>query len=203
MADQKPKTAGEEADEVRLNREKLMLRKEELELKRVTKQVAEEEAQDAYKGRQQRLRQANTQNQVRAAKKLTSLCSHRQGGQNGDMYKGKGPTALKIEKHPDGFTWQIRCLACPLKVVSPIPSNASKKLKKGELPDERAARLLKFDEDKALFDKYYAISQEEALTNDASSPMECGTTFKVTDEDGNQIYKPRPSDGYAMHSAVA
>lgn len=202
MADEK-KTAAQQADEIRLKRELIQLEAEELNLEETRQASAERKALSSYKARQRNLRQANTQSQVQAARKLANLCSHRQGGQNGDMYKGKGPTALKVEKHPDGFTLQIRCLACPLKIVSPIPSDASKKLKKGELAEERQARLEKFAEDKARFDKYYAMSQEDALTTDAAAAMECGTTFKVTDEDGNQIYKPRPSDSYAMHASVA
>jgi hypothetical protein len=201
MAEQK--TTGQLADEARLRREQIELEAAELRLEDTRQASEERKAQNAYRLRQRTLRQNQALNQARSAQKLSKVCSHRQGGQNGDMFKGKGPTALKVEKMPDGFTVRIRCLCCPLRVTSPIPSDASKKLKRGEAQEERTTRLEKFAADKARFDKYYAISQEDALTGEAGAPMECGTTFKVTDDDGNQIYKPRPSDSYAIEVVAA
>jgi ferredoxin-like protein FixX len=201
MAD-KVMTAGEQADALRLERERLMLEKETLELDKVREEVADRTAQKEYRTRKSRLRQSDARNVARRAANVAKACSHRQGGQNGDMLKGKGPTALKVEKHPDGFTIKIRCLCCPLRVTNPIPSNASKKIKRGENAEMRDERVAQFARDKALFDKLYEQSQENALSVEASAAMECGTTFKVTDEDGNQIFKPRPSDGYANEMAV-
>lgn len=201
MADQK--TTAQLADETRLRREQIQLEAAELQLEETRQATTERRAQMEYKSRQSRLRQSQATNQAKQQNRLASLCSHRQGGQNGDMYKGKGPTALKVEKHPDGFTVRVHCLACPFEAFSPIPSNAGKKRKPGESEDQRKDRLEKFAADKAKFDKYYAISQEDALTGEAGSPMECGTTFKVTDEDGNQIYRPRPSDSYAVEMVTA
>lgn len=197
------KSAAQLADEARLKRELIQLEAAELDLEQTRQSSEERKAQNADTVRKRTMRQNQALNQARSAQKLAKVCSHRQGGQNGDMFKGKGPTALKVEKMPDGFTVRIRCLACPLRITSPLPSDASKKLKRGETNDERAARLDKFAKDRERFDRYYAISQEDALTGEAGAPMECGTTFKVTDEDGNQIFKPRPSDSYAVEMATA
>jgi hypothetical protein len=195
-------TAAEQADTARLKRELILLEQAELELENVREQTIERKAQKEHKVRRNKLSQAGLAEAVRASRELTNICRHRQGGQNGQVYKGKGlATSLKVEKMPDGFTIRIRCLNCPLRVTSPIPSNASKKLKKGETVEERNARLLKFAADKERFEKFYEMSQEGALTSEAAQPMECGTTFKFLDEDGAQIYKPRPSDSYAMEIA--
>lgn len=201
MAEQK--TTAQLADETRLRREQIQLESEELKLEQTRQETEERKAQIAYKGRQRTLRQNQALLSAKAAQKLAKVCSHRQGGQNGDMFKGKGPTALKVEKMPDGFTVRIRCLCCPLRITSPLPSDASKKQKRGETAADRDARLEKFAADRERFDRYYAISQEDALTGEAGAPMECGTTFKVTDDDGNQIFKPRPSDSYAVEMVTA
>lgn len=198
---QQAKTKAELADEARLKRELVQLEREELELEETREATAQRKAERGQKARKVEMSQATLQKARENAHHLAKACAHRQGGQNGNLYKGKGPTALKVEKHPDGFTIKIRCLNCPLRVTSPFPPNGSKKLKQGETPADRDVRVAKFKEDKERFDRLYEMSQEDALSAEAAQAMESGMTFKFLDDDGNQIYKPRPSDTYAMEMA--
>jgi hypothetical protein len=196
MAEQE--TTAQLADEARLKRELIQLEAEELNLEETREASAHRKAERGQKARKVQMSQATLATARVNARNLSAACKHRQGGESGQIYKGKGPTALKVEKMPDGFTVRIRCLNCPLRITSPFPPDGSKKLKRGETTEDRAARLAKFNEDKARFQKFYETSQEDALTSEAAQPMEPGTTFKFTDEDGTQIFKPRPSDRYAM-----
>lgn len=199
MADQaKMKTAAEQADDIRLRRELILLEKEELELEEVRETTAQRKAQKAQKAQKHKMSQQTLAVARNDARNLANACRHRQGGENGNIYKGKGPTSLKVEKMPDGFTVVVHCLNCPLWVTNPIPSDASKKMKPDETAKERDARLVKYAADKAQFDELYRISQDRVLTNTAAQPLECGTTFKVINEEGMQIFKRRPSDSYAI-----
>lgn len=192
------KTAGEQADELRLKREQVEFEAAELRLEETREATALRKAERGQKARKVEMSQATLSAARRNAKNLSRSCKHRQGGESGQIYKGKGPTALKVEKMPDGFTIRIRCLNCPLRLTSPFPPDGVKKQRKGESADQRDARLEQFEAQKARFEKFYEMSQENALTAEAAQPMEPGTTFKISDEDGNQIFKPRPSDSYAM-----
>lgn len=192
------KTIAEQADEARLRRELIQLESEELRLEETREATTLRKAERVQKARKVEMSQATLSTARRNANNLSQSCKHRQGGESGNIYKGKGPTALKVEKMPDGFTIRIRCLNCTLRLTSPFPPDGFKKQRKGESEDQRDARLKNFELRKKRFEKFYEMSQEAALTAESAQPMEPGTTFKILDEDGNQIYKPRPSDSYAM-----
>lgn len=192
------KTVAEQADEMRLRRELIELEAAELRLEETREATVLRKAERGQKARKVEMSQATLSAARRNAKNLSRACKHRQGGESGQIYKGKGPTALKVEKMPDGFTVRIRCLNCPLRLTSPLPSNGVRKQRKGESEAQRDARLKTFEAQTERFQKFYEMSQEDALTAEAAQPMEPGTTFKISDEDGNQIFKARPSDSYAM-----
>lgn len=202
MTEQAKKTTAELADEARLKRELIQLESEELRLEETREATAQRKGE--------RARVVLTRQQIESAAKqaigdrrrLHKACKHKQGSQNGQVYNGKRLTALKVEKMPDGFTIRIRCLACRMQVSSPFPPDGFKKQRPGESVAERDARLVKFDEAKKEFMKLYEASQDDVLTAEAAQPMEPGTTFKFTDANGNQIYKPRPSDSYAVEAAA-
>lgn len=194
MAD---KTVARLADDARLKRELVELERAELDLadtretneirrgQRVQKVLLSAKQQEQFKAHRQKLEQ------------MANACRHRQGGEAGNPYRGKGPTALKVEKMPDGFTVCIHCLVCPLQLFSPHPQDMSKKRRKDETEEARDTRVAKYYAEKEVFDKLYESSQEDALSAEAAQPMEPGMNFTVRDLEGNIIQKRRPSDDYA------
>lgn len=139
--------------------------------------------------------QLQARQSVRTRQAIAKVCRHRQGGTAGNPYQGKGPTALNEVKFPDG-TALISCLVCKMEVFSPNVGNQSKKLKPGEKPAERDARVAKFIRDKRRFDRLRRWMQENALTPEAAAAMDSGMRVTFSDEDGNVIHKERPCDTY-------
>jgi len=195
---QSEKTTAQMADEMRLRREQIEMEAAELRLEETREQVMQRKQEKKVA----KLRFEQSQEQIRDAirqrKSRFRQCAHRQGGQGRDMLEGRGPTALKEEIMPDGFTKRIRCLVCRFKISSPLPSNKSTKLKPGETEEQRDIRVAKYWEDLKVFEALEKECHQNNLSKDASSPMHPGTTFTVTDGDGMQIFRPRPSDSYAL-----
>lgn len=206
------KTAAEQAEELKLEtakmeneRARIGLETDQLNLEEARESVAQRKAQ-----KRQRIRlteQTQEQCEIHRVKleKIAGYCRHRQGGEGGNPYKGKGPTALKVEKMPDGFTLCVRCLVCPLQLFSPFPPDRSETIRKGETAQERDARVGKYHKDFAKFGKYLEKAEEDALSADAAQSMDAGVKFTVRDQDGNIVQKRRPSDSYAttMRNVIA
>lgn len=169
----------------------------QLQLERQKEENAQYKARKAEKERQNAQRQEqlsiDRNNRVRTA----ALCTHRQGGTPRNPMKGKGPTALKRIKMPDGFTVLIACSICRLRKYSPHPMNKSPKRKKDESEAQAKARVEKYEADVIEFARLNEEA-EDGLTAEATQPMDCGVKFRVTDADGRPVYRQRPCDSYAL-----
>lgn len=206
------KTAAEQAEELKLEtakmeneRARIGLETDQLNLEEARESVMQRKAQKRQKIRLTEQTQEQYKTHRGKLEKIAGYCRHRQGGEGGNPYKGKGPTALKVEKMPDGFTLCVRCLVCPLQVFSPFPPDRSENCRKGETQKECDARVAKFHKDFKVFARYLEKAEEDALSADAAQPMDAGVKFTVRDQDGNIVQKPRPSDGYAttMRNVIA
>lgn len=165
-------------------------------------------AMRAVKERNNAQRQSQLRIETNGRRMLAKNCSHRQAGTPAKPYKGKGPTALRVQKMPDGFTLRLCCEICRMVHFSPYPPNQSKKprrlvkLNRMETAEEVKVRVAKYWTDKAAFDELVEKSTE-GLTEDSTRPMDCGTTLTITNEDGNQVFRPRPSDSYSVQFHAA
>jgi hypothetical protein len=175
-------------------RDLILLRQAELQLEQIEEETIERAAQKAHKKRNVALVQATINDNVRQWRRTAAICRHKQGGQNGKVLEGKSnATALKVEKYPDG-SYLIRCLSCPLRVMSPFPPDGMKKLREGETVKQRDTRLAKYEAAKVRFVELFKESQESALSSEAAQPLVCGADWQFFDSEGTQIYKPRPTD---------
>ena len=154
----------------------------------------------AVNERRNRERQNQLASEVHVRRTQAANCTHRQGGPPSDPLGGKGPTALNIVGMPDGFTELIMCSACRLRVFSPHPRNQSKTPRvingETETAAEVKARLKKYEEDLERFTALRKRAKDEALTPEAATKMECGTTISVINSVGMPVYRERPCDSY-------
>lgn len=189
------KSLAEQIDETRLQEARMRLTLTQRE-------VAQFEATEADKKRRntERQKQLSADRQTRAND--AKMCNHRQGGTPKNPFKGKGSTALRVAKFPDGFTKVIMCPICRLRAFSPHPNDqgTEPRLVNGKMESEAQAakRVKKYQADKAAWDKLYEQSRD-GLTEEEVQEMDCGTTITLTDtRTGAQVLPRRPCDSYAM-----
>ena len=147
------------------------------------------------KNRQRQQQLANDRNTRRAQARA---CNHLQGATPEDPLQGaeQADTALKVVNMPDGFTQLIMCSNCRGRWFSPHPTNKSKKLRPGETPADRDARIELYEQQVVEFAELLRLSKR-AKTREYTKPMECGVTIQVMNEDGMPVYRERPCDSYA------
>lgn len=184
---------GQTKDDIELQIAQTRLQREKLDLEAAQEDNDRRVQTKAQRAKQNAERQSQLRQEIAGRKVATRACTHRQGGSPGALNKGKGPTALNVAKMPDGFTKLIMCGICRLRVVNPHPANKSPKIRAGETAAKRDARVKKFHEDQAEFDRLYEMSRD-GLTPESVQEMDCGVTLMSTDEDGVPLLKPRPFD---------
>jgi hypothetical protein len=175
----------------------IQLQTARLTLEEARDRIAVNTAKKAQKARMNAQRQGQLRIDNAGRREVARLCSHRQGATPKNPLKGKGPTALNVIKMPDGFTIMIQCSICRLNLYSPFPGNMSQKVKAGETKDDMKHRVEKFHADKKFFDLMLEKATE-GLTEESTQAMDCGVKIRVTDADGMPVYRPRPSDSYAL-----
>lgn len=193
MASEKQSAAEMQAELARLQLEEAQLRLEE-----TRERIAAAKSDKQQKARRNAQRQTELRTDRTNQRMRESVCSHRQGGSPDKPHKGKGPTALRVQNMPDGFTKRIACPLCRLTVFSPHPGNQSRKLKPGETAADRDARVKKYQADVAAFDELYEKSRD-GLSGDDVQEMHCGVTIEVINRDGEVVYPKRPCDSYAQY----
>jgi hypothetical protein len=174
----------------------IALRRAEIALERDQQDIAEWEARKAQRSLQNRQRQQQLRIDLIGRKAVSDHCNHRQGGTPKNPYKGRGDTALKGVLMPDGHTKLIMCGICRLRAWSPHPADKSSRVRHNETATAAKRRAAKYTEDKEYFDDLWEQSQN-SISAEFTQPMDCGTTFTVTDEEGRQVFGPRPCDTYA------
>lgn len=184
-------------DKVKARLDQIALQTAELNLEAAEEDAARRKAEKAAKSLKNKQRQAQLKNDVVTAQMIASQCTHRQGASPKNQYGGKGASAIKIAKMPDGFTELAMCAICRLRCFSPHPRNQSPKVRDGET---REAAKLRVEKYRADLDRFQAFKEHslDTLTPEAAEPMDCGTTITVTNEDGLPVMRARPCDSYPM-----
>ena len=166
------------------------------------------EANAKYKGEQRsreennRKRQGQLRSEVNTRHRGTLSCNHRQGGSPSKPGSGKGPTALNVVLMPDGFTKLIMCSAgCRLRLFSPHPRDGAKaprkatNLRPAETKADAEERVERCQLDLQRFNELLQKAEDDTLTPEAATPMDCGITITLTDsETGMPVLPWRPCD---------
>jgi hypothetical protein len=175
----------------------IALKKAEMELELVTKQVTEFQNAKTDSARKNRQRQAQLAIDRANRKALMAGCNHRQGGSPKNPYKGKGDSALSIFNMPDGFTKLVKCIICRGPCWSPHPADQATAIQEGETASERDERVRNYHEDLAEFNRLYDLAKDK-LSEEAAQEMQCGVTITTTNtETGAPVLRRRPCDRYA------
>ena len=176
--------------------EEMQLEAAKLNLEELRESIAERKANKEVKARQNKQRQTQLLNDLRNRNLIAAGCNHRQGASPADPYNGKGASALNVASMPDGFTRLVMCGICRLRVFSPHPRNGGTKPRQGETPAQAKARVEKYKEELAAFNKLVEHSKDK-LTAEASQMMDCGVTIVTTNEEtGAPVLRDRPCDSY-------
>lgn len=183
-------------EQIKLRTAEVQLQKAELELEQTEEAVAAFKAAKDARSRANKQRQDQLRKVINGQARAARTCSHRGGGNVGKHQKasGRGHSVLFVAVMPDEREL-IMCAICPLRVFSPNPMDKARKPRDGETAKQAAARVEKYEQDAAEFERLREHSQDK-LTTDASTPMHCGLTFKFEDGEGRQVLVPSPCDSY-------
>lgn len=195
-----PKTAEQirsELDAINLEAAQVELERSRLNLEKTREEVAEWKASREQRSRHNSQRQQQLASDREEVARTARNCSHKQGGSPGNIYGGKGQSALNIIEMPDSHTQLITCSICRLRVFSPNERDMARNPRPGETREQAGARVAKYHTDRENFDKLLEDAKNK-LTPEAAAPMHCGVTFRFMDGEGREVLMPRPCDGYAQ-----
>jgi hypothetical protein len=195
-----PKTAEQvkaELDAILLETANVNLEQAKMKLEQTRDEVDQWKATRDQRARTNAQRQSQLRVDCEEVARTARICTHRQGGSPGNIYGGKGQSALNIALLPDAHTQLITCVICRLRVFSPNERDMAKNPRPGESREQAAARVAKYHADRKTFDELLEHAADK-LTPEAAAPMHCGKTFTFMDGDGREVLRPRPCDSYAQ-----
>jgi hypothetical protein len=183
-------------NQVKLRTAEIQLQRAEMELEQTEETIKQFKADKEARSRRNQQRQGQLRIDISEKAGTARKCTHRQGGSLSNPYGGKGPSALQLVILPDEREL-IMCSICPLRVFSPFPGDASRRLRRGETREQADARVEKHMRQVEAFETLRAESNNK-LTEEAAGAMHCGKTFKFLDGDSNQVQVTAPCDHYAQ-----
>ena len=186
----------EELERTQLEINQVTLQAAKIKLEQTKEEVANYEASKEARSRANKQRMAQLRRDRTDTANTAKGCTHRQGGGLKNPRKGKRESALTVCVMPDERTL-IMCALCPLRVFSPREVDKSPKIRAGETKQQAEARVARYYEEKAEFDKLLEHASDK-LTDEAAQPMFCGVTFRFEDGDGQVCSVPAPCDAYAQ-----
>jgi hypothetical protein len=178
----------------------IQLQTARLNLERDKEALAKFRADEAVRHRNNKQRQAQLQSDRSTKLAQAARCKHKQGGDPKSPLEGDAmaDSALYTMKMPDILpggmqTIMIKCLRCPLRVFTPHPSRASKKLREGETRAQMEARVAEYQKDLKEFDRLMEESRKKK-SPESREPMDCGVTISGRNDDGEMVFWQRPCD---------
>ncbi|MBA0087513.1 MAG: hypothetical protein HRJ53_21215 [Acidobacteria bacterium Pan2503] len=183
-------------ESIRMRTAQLQLEKAEMEMEQTKENVEQWKNEREERSRRNTQRQTQLKSDINERANSARSCTHRQGGSFANLHGGKGPSALTTVILPDERVL-IMCSICPMRVFSPFPGDASRKLRRGETKEQMEARVARHQQAMEEFERL-AEQARDKLTEEASQAMHCGKTFRFLDADGNQVQVPAPCDSYAQ-----
>ena len=184
-------------EDIRLRTAQVQLEEAEMRLEMTQDTVAAFKANKEQRVRSNKQRQSQLRKDREEIAIIARACTHRQGGSPRKPYGGKGQSALNIVMLPDGHSQLITCSVCRLRVFSPREDDMAKKQRPGETAADAKRRVEKYTEDMEEFQKLLEMAADK-LTDEASQPMHCGTTYTLRDGEGREVLSMRPCDTYAQ-----